>query len=287
MSISTDLLRNAIVRNVRDSLEEDIQTGDITANLIPPGKHLTATVISREPAVMCGHAWVDEVFAQLDAQYPERKATQIHWLKQDGDEINTNDTLFEISGNARTLLTGERSALNLLQTLCGTATLARHYAKAASNTNITLLDTRKTLPGLRIAQKYAVAIGGCRNHRLGLWDAFLIKENHIAACGGIAPAIDQARISAPDKAVQIEVETLEELAQAIAAKADIIMLDNFSQADTLAILSTPSPHSIFELSGNIELANFSPLPSGQAYRVSVGALTKHLKAIDLSFRVQS
>ncbi len=286
-SISTDLLRSAIVRNVRDSLEEDIQSGDLTADLIPPEKHLKATVISRESAIMCGSAWVDEVFLQLDNRHPERETTHLNWLKHDGDKIAPNETLLEISGNARTLLTGERSALNLLQTLCGTATLAHQYAMAVSQTNITLLDTRKTLPGLRIAQKYAVAIGGCSNHRLGLWDAFLIKENHIAACGGVSEAIAQARISAPNKAVQVEVETLEELAQALAAKADIIMLDNFNETDTQAILNTPSPDSVFELSGNIELANFKVMPSCQPYRVSVGALTKHLKAIDLSFRVKN
>lgn len=281
------LLTQAIHRNVHDALTEDIHTGDITAALIPHTKTISARVITREPAVMCGKAWVDEVFAQLDNTHQTQ--THINWLCQEGDALTANAALFEISGNARVLLTGERTALNLLQTLCGTATLAREYANAAarysSGTAITLLDTRKTLPGLRIAQKYAVAIGGCNNHRLGLWDAYLIKENHIAACGGIKQAIHQARILAPNTPVQVEVETLAELKDALDAKANIIMLDNFSREDTIAILNTPAPHSVYELSGNIELANFEPLPSCQPYRVSVGALTKHLKAIDLSFRV--
>ena len=283
LAVEPALLKQAIEANAAAALAEDIHTGDITAALIPNNKTISANVITREDAVVCGSAWVDAIFAQLDTQYGTQ--TSINWLKHDGAQAKANEALFEIRGNARTLLTGERAALNLLQTLSATATLARQYASLVKGTAITLLDTRKTLPGLRIAQKYAVAVGGCHNHRIGLWDAFLIKENHIAACGGISPAIGQARIMVPTKPVQVEVETRAELEEALAAKADIIMLDNFSHEDTLEILNTPAPNSVFEVSGNVELDNFEALPSCQPYRISVGALTKHIKAIDLSFRV--
>ena len=283
LTVEPTLLAQAINANAAAALAEDIHTGDITAALIPNDKTISANVITREDAVVCGSAWVNAIFAQLDTQYDTQ--TSINWLKQDGEQAKANEPLFEISGNARTLLTGERAALNLLQTLSATATLARQYAELVKGTTITLLDTRKTLPGLRIAQKYAVAVGGCHNHRIGLWDAFLIKENHIAACGGITRAIQQARMMAPNKPVQVEVETRTELEEALAAKADIIMLDNFSREDTLDILNTPAPNSVFEVSGNVELNNFEALPSCQPYRISVGALTKHVKAIDLSFRV--
>ncbi|BCD98225.1 carboxylating nicotinate-nucleotide diphosphorylase [Marinagarivorans cellulosilyticus] len=283
LGVEPALLAQAIETNAKAALQEDINTGDITAALIPQDKSIRARVITREKAVVCGSAWVDAIFSFLDVQYGGK--TNIQWLKSDGDTANANDTLFEISGNARTLLTGERAALNLLQTLSATATLARQYADLVKGTAITLLDTRKTLPGLRIAQKYAVAVGGCHNHRIGLWDAFLIKENHICACGGISAAITQARTMAPGKPVQVEVETRAELEEALSAKADIIMLDNFSREDTLEILNTPAPNSVFEVSGNVELDNFEALPSCQPYRISVGALTKHLEAIDLSFRV--
>lgn len=283
LGVEPALLAQAIETNAKAALQEDINTGDITAALIPQDKNIRARVITREKTVVCGSAWVDAIFSLLDAQYGGK--TNIQWLKSDGDTANPNDALFEISGNARTLLTGERAALNLLQTLSATATLARQYADLVKGTAITLLDTRKTLPGLRIAQKYAVAVGGCHNHRIGLWDAFLIKENHICACGGISAAITQARAMAPGKPVQVEVETRTELEEALRAKADIIMLDNFSREDTLEILNTPAPNSVFEVSGNVELDNFEALPSCQPYRISVGALTKHLQAIDLSFRV--
>lgn len=281
--VSDELLARAVTTNTEAAIEEDIGTGDITAALIPETKTIKARVITREPAVICGKPWVNAVFAKLDAQF--HTETKITWFKGDGDRANPNDVLFEIEGNARTLLTGERTALNFLQTLSATATTAHLYSERAKGTAITVLDTRKTLPGLRIAQKYAVAVGGCSNHRIGLWDAFLIKENHIAACGGISAAIGQARLMEPGKPVQVEVENHQELNEALAAKADIIMLDNFSRADTLAILNTPAPHSVYEVSGNVDLDNFSPLPSCQDYRISVGALTKHVNAIDLSFRV--
>jgi nicotinate-nucleotide pyrophosphorylase (carboxylating) len=282
LKVNPAMLSEAITRNVSAALFEDIQSGDITAALIPEDKTMCANVITRERAIICGTAWVDEVFNQLDKKYGGQ--TKITWLVADGDEVLPNATLFEISGNARLLLVGERTALNFLQTLSGTATLARRYATSIKNSSVTVLDTRKTLPGLRLAQKYAVAIGGCTNHRIGLWDAFLIKENHIAACGGIIQAISRARTLAPGTPVQIEVENQAELQQALSAKADIIMLDNFNHEDTLRILNTPTPGSVFEISGNIDLDNFELFESCQPYRISIGALTKNVKAIDLSFR---
>lgn len=269
--------------NAAAALDEDMRSGDITAALIPAEQTIKATVITREPMVMCGTPWVEAVFCAIDKR--NNTISTITWHVNDGDYVNANAPLFSVAGNARSLLTAERSALNLLQTLSATATCANQYAKALAGHGITVLDTRKTLPGLRIAQKYAVAVGGCDNHRLGLWDAFLIKENHIAACGGITAAIKAAREFAADKPVQIEVENHAELDEALKATADIIMLDNFSRSDLEAILSQPQTDSVFEVSGNVELDNFTPLKSSQPYRVSIGALTKHVKAIDLSFRV--
>lgn len=283
LTVSPEQLQTAIKNNAQTALDEDIQSGDITAELIPKQHQISARVITREDTVLCGSAWVDCVYQLLSEQQGTK--ANISWLNKEGDFVKAGSTLFEITGNARTLLTGERTALNLLQTLCATATASWRYAKLSQGHAITLLDTRKTLPGLRIAQKYAVAVGGCHNHRLGLWDAFLIKENHIAACGSISNAISQARTLKPGKPVQVEVENHKELQEALAAKADIIMLDNFSRQDTQKILNTPAPNSVFEVSGNIELNNFTPLASCQPYRVSIGALTKHVQAIDLSFRV--
>ncbi|WP_394202417.1 carboxylating nicotinate-nucleotide diphosphorylase [Marinagarivorans algicola] len=283
LTVSPEQLQTAINLNAQAALDEDIQSGDITAELIPQDTRITARVITREQTTLCGSAWVDKVYALLAAQ--NQSQAKITWHLNDGDSAAAGSALFDITGHARTLLTGERAALNLLQTLCATAHSAKRYAQLTQGHAITLLDTRKTLPGLRIAQKYAVAVGGCHNHRLGLWDAFLIKENHIAACGGISRAIAQARTLKPGKPVQVEVETQQELSEALAAKADIIMLDNFSREDTQVILNTPAPDSVFEVSGNVELNNFTPMASCQPYRVSVGALTKHVKAVDLSFRV--
>ena len=209
---------------VTRALEEDIGDGDITAQLIPAEQTATARVITREPATLCGQAWVNEVFRQIDP------SVTINWQVADGDLVEPDQTLFELSGPARSLLTGERAALNFLQLLSGTATACRTYADMVATTSVKLLDTRKTIPGLRNAQKYAVTQGGCYNHRIGLYDAFLIKENHIAACGGIDKAIITAKQQAPGKTVEVEVENLDELEQALNAGADIVMLDNFSQA---------------------------------------------------------
>lgn len=271
-------LQNDIVRAVSIALEEDIGSGDITAQLIPEGQQATATIITREDCVVCGTAWVDEVFRQVDP------AVTIQWHVQDGDQVMANTTLCTLSGSARSLLTGERSALNFLQLLSGTATVSRQYAELAKDSNIKILDTRKTIPGLRTAQKYAVRCGGCHNHRMGLYDAFLIKENHIAACGGIAQAVAEARRQQPGKTVEVEVENLEELKQAVEAGADIVMLDNFSPAD-LREAGKLKGNAKIEISGNIDINNLSASTDANADYTSSGALTKHVRAIDLSMRI--
>ena len=238
-------IQSDIPLSVSRALAEDIGSGDITAQLIPEDKQATAVVISREAAVICGRPWVDEVFAQLD------KNTVIEWHIDEGDSVEANQKLFTLTGNARVLLTGERAALNFLQTSVSNRHQRQKYAALAPNSQIKILDTRKTIPGLRLAQKYAVAIGGCHNHRVGLYDAFLIKENHIAACGGITQAIEKARSISSDKRVEVEVENLDELHQALAAKADIIMLDNFSPADIEALSSIDLGETKIEVSGDI------------------------------------
>ena len=273
-----DYIRDDIQRNVAFALEEDIRCGDITAQLIDANRSSTATVITREDAVMCGQAWADEVFHQLGD-------VQVQWHVTDGDRLDANTTICTLIGNTRQILTGERTALNFLQTLMGTATTARHYADTVAGTSVTILDTRKTLPGLRAAQKYAVLCGGCENHRIGLYDAFLIKENHVAACGGITAAIARARALAPNKKIIVEVETLEELKEAAALSPDQIMLDNFS-ADMLALASQMATSSALEVSGNLTVENAKVLPAGRHWFLSSGALTKHIQAVDLSLRLQ-
>lgn len=289
MEINPALAAN-IVASVQLALAEDIGSGDITAQLIPSDKQSTATIITREDAVICGIAWVNEVFHQLD---PNLK---VNWAVSDGDTISVDQTLCTLQGNARALLTGERAALNFLQTLSGTATTSRHYAHLMTNAGgvdqtIRVLDTRKTLPGLRLAQKYAVKVGGCDNHRIGLYDAFLIKENHIAACGGIAKAVAQARIIAPQKPVEVEVETLDEYQQALSAGADRVMLDNFSHADIqqarqISQAQDQSSAVELEVSGNIAVDNIEQYQDLDIDFVSTGALTKHCQAVDYSMRIQ-
>ena len=276
-----DYVRDSIAPSVRAALAEDVGDGDITAQLIPAGRQAHATLITREACVLCGRPWAEEVFRQLGGQ------VQLHWHANDGDRLQPDQVICELSGDARELLTGERNAMNFLQTLSGVATLAREYADAVAGKQITVLDTRKTLPGLRAAQKYAVRTGGCDNHRIGLFDAFLIKENHISACGGIGAAIASARALAPGKRLIVEVETLEELDQAIAAGPDQIMLDNFDQAarDT-AYTRTPAGIAL-ELSGNISLDQLRDMPAQQRpVLISSGALTKHVRAVALSLRVR-
>ena len=264
---------------VARALLEDIGEGDITAMLIPEQQQAKGEVLCREHAVICGTAWVDEVFRQLDPK------TTINWLVQDGDQVVPDQVLFTLSGNARTLLTGERSALNFLQLLSGTATLARQYAELTAGNEVKILDTRKTIPGLRLAQKYAVAVGGCNNHRIGLYDAFLIKENHIAACGGIALAVAKAREIAPEKIVEVEVENLDELNEALDAQADVIMLDNFSPSDIENLKHLNVGETKIEVSGNITHESVKQYISSAVNYISSGSLTKHVQAVDLSMRL--
>lgn len=266
---------------VKQALAEDIGSGDITAKLIPSEKKANAAVITREVMVVCGCAWVSEVFRQVDT------ALVLDWHSKDGDVKNPNDILFTVSGAARSILSAERCALNFLQMLSATATVTASYVEKLKGTKTKLLDTRKTIPMFRLAQKYAVTCGGGKNHRVGLFDAFLIKENHIAACGSIEKAVAQARILHNDKLVEVEVESLDELYQALAAKPDVIMLDNFSDADIVSAVALKSAGIKLELSGNVDLnsiVNYAKL--GVDY-ISVGAITKHIHAVDLSMRLSS
>ena len=273
---------NDIITAVRIALQEDIGSGDITAQLIPASQLARARIITRERAIIAGVAWVNEVFRQVDP------AVQVVWRVREGEWVRPDQVLFELRGPARSLLTGERCALNFLQTLSGTATRCRHYADRVAGTGVKLLDTRKTIPGLRIAQKYAVAVGGCYNHRIGLYDAFLIKENHIMAAGGIAAAVQQAHQIAPGKPVEVEVETVAQLDEAINAGADIVMLDNFSPtAMTAAVAHSRqrNPQVKLEASGGITNDTLLPYAQTGVDYISIGALTKDCKAIDLSMRL--
>lgn len=260
-------------------LNEDIGSGDITAQLIPEDQWATATVITRESAVLCGTAWVDEIFQQLDER------VTLRWLAADGDLLDKGQGFLELEGPARSLLTGERAALNMLQTLSATATTTRRYVNLIEGTGVRLLDTRKTLPGLRLAQKYAVTCGGGHNHRIGLWDAFLIKENHISACGGIKAAVSHARALAKDVPVEVEVETFEELDQALAAGADIIMLDNFALEDLYVAVELNGGRATLEASGNVDAATLKAIADTGIDCISSGALTKDIQSIDLSMRI--
>ena len=268
-----------IEANVRRALLEDVGSGDITAQLIPAERLAKATIITRDDCVISGTAWVDAVFRQLDPR------VAVHWQVKDGDRATANQALFHLEGPARSLLTGERSALNFLQLLSGVATHARHLADLVTDTQVKLLDTRKTLPGLRLAQKYAVTCGGCHNHRIGLYDAFLIKENHIAASGGIAEAIAAARRIAPGKPVEIEVESLDELQQALEAGADIVMLDELNLDEMREAVRLNAGKAKLEASGGISESTLRAIAeTGVAY-ISIGAMTKDVKAVDLSMRL--
>jgi nicotinate-nucleotide pyrophosphorylase (carboxylating) len=278
-NVSLATLAAEIEANVRRALLEDVGSGDITAQLIPAERLAKATVISRDQAVIAGTAWVDSVFRQLDAR------VAVHWQVKDGDRVQPNQALFHLEGPARSLLTGERSALNFLQMLSGVATRSQHYADHVAGTQVKLLDTRKTLPGLRLAQKYAVTCGGCHNHRIGLFDAFLIKENHIAACGGIAEAITAAHKIAPGKPVEIEVESLSELKQALDAGADIIMLDELSLDDMREAVRLTAGRAKLEASGGITDATLRTIAETGVDYISIGTLTKDVKAVDLSMRL--
>ncbi len=273
------LIAQTLARDVSRALEEDLGSGDITALLIPAERRSTARVITREAAVVCGRAWVDEVFRQVDP------GCRLTWHQEEGSAAAADTVLFSVDGPARALLTAERCALNFLQTLCGTATTARRYAALVAHTRCRILDTRKTLPGLRYAQKYAVRCGGCTNHRLGLWDAFLIKENHIAACGSIEAAIAAARRLAPGKPVEIEVERLEQLHTAIAAGADIVMLDNFTLEAMREAVRENDGRVKLEASGGIDDHSLVQVAETGVDFISIGSLTKHCRAIDLSMRL--
>lgn len=267
-----------IALTVATALAEDLSYGDITADLLPEKITARAQISTREDAIICGIPWVNELFHQLDPK------VTLSWQVQDGDKVAAGQVLGILSGNAKSLLTGERTALNFLQTLSATATLTNRYVNALSATKTKLLDTRKTIPGLRYAQKYAVRCGGGNNHRLGLYDAFLIKENHIMACGSIEKAINLARINHPEKIIEIEVENLDELKQALQAKADIILLDNFTMDMLKEAVIINKAQAKLEVSGNVTIDNLAIIAATGVDYISVGALTKNIKAIDLSLR---
>lgn len=268
-----------IEANVRRALLEDIGSGDITAQLIPAERLAKATIITREACVVAGTAWVDAVFRQLDPR------VAVHWQVVDGDRAQPSQPLFHLEGPARALLSGERSALNFLQMLSGVATRARTLADLVQGTHVQLLDTRKTLPGLRLAQKYAVTCGGCYNHRIGLYDAFLIKENHIAACGGVAEAVQAAHRIAPGKPVEIEVESLEELHQALSAGADIIMLDELTLDEMKEAVGITAGKAKLEASGGVSETTLRAIAETGVDYISIGSMTKDVRAVDLSMRL--
>lgn len=278
MSIPASLLEQSIQINIQQALQEDIGTGDITALLTPEDEQATATIISREDMILAGQPWVNSLIQTYDPQ------VEVIWLKNDGDRVQANEAFLKLAGSARSLLTVERPALNFIQTLSAVATKVADYVQRLNGLNTKLLDTRKTLPGLRIAQKYAVAVGGGQNHRLGLFDAFLIKENHIIAAGGIAQAIAKAHDIAPGKPVEVEVETWDELNQALNAGADIVMLDNFSTQQMQDAVQHVAGRCKLEASGNITLENLREVASTGVDYISMGALTKDIKAVDLSMR---
>ena len=277
--IPSDLLTQSISQNINQALTEDIGDGDITAQLIPAQEQAKAVVITREAMVLAGQPWVNALFKQLDA------SVTVQWLHPEGTHLNANDAFLELSGNARSLLTGERPALNFIQTLSAVATKVARYVALLDGLPTKLLDTRKTLPCLRIAQKYAVTVGGGQNHRIGLFDAFLIKENHIMAAGNIANAISEAHHIAPGKPVEVEVESFEELDQALLAGADIVMLDNFSNQQMIDAVKHVAGRCKLEASGNIDMHNLREVAETGVDYISMGALTKDVKAIDLSMRL--
>jgi nicotinate-nucleotide pyrophosphorylase (carboxylating) len=273
-----EALDQQILQAVHAALAEDVGSGDVTARLLPEDLQGRAHVISREAAVLCGTAWFNAVFQCLDTR------VRVHWEAQDGDAVAPDQVLCRLEGPARALLTGERSALNFLQTLSGTATLARRYAEAVAGLPVRILDTRKTLPGLRMAQKYAVRTGGCHNHRNGLYDGILIKENHIAAAGSLTAAVQAARELDTGLAVEVEVENLDQAREALDAGADILLLDNFSLADLAAAVALNTGRARLEASGGVTLETVHSIAATGVDLVSVGGLTKDLRALDLSFR---
>jgi len=276
-------LPSDLAQQVAAALAEDIGSGDVTAELVPAGQHVTGKVITREQAILCGGPWVTETFRQLDP------TVRLTWHANDGERITANQTLFEVSGLARPVLTGERTALNFLQLLSATATAARRYVDAIAGTECTIIDTRKTVPGLRSAQKYAVVQGGAQNHRLGLFDQVLIKENHIAAAGSLAAAIAAGRRAAGGRKVEVEVETLVEFEEALRARPDIILLDEFSQADMRAAVELNRSKGRLvklEASGSVTLETVRSIAETGVDYISIGGITKHVRAVDLSMRLE-
>ena len=271
-----DVFEEAMLHAVRAALDEDIGSGDITAALIPEDQTASATVICRQQAVLCGQAWFDAVFAELDSRI------SVCWQAQDGDSIKNNQMLCSVTGPARSILSGERTALNFLQTLSATATLAHRYADTVADLPVRILDTRKTIPGMRQAQKYAIRTGGCDNHRSGLYDGILIKENHIAATGSISNAVSTARNSHANVMIEVEVENEDQLQQALAAGADRLLLDNFDTAALTAAVQRVAGRAELEASGNISLENLRDTAGTGVDFISIGALTKNIQAIDLS-----
>ncbi len=272
------LSREVIVKQVREALAEDVGPGDQTAALIAQDARSSVQVVCREAAVLCGSAWFDEVFRQLDS------ALQVRWHGADGERVEPDSVICELEGNTRALLTGERTALNYLQTLSGTATLARRYADAVAGTGVRILDTRKTLPGLRLQQKYAVVCGGCHNHRIGLYDAILIKENHIAVSGSITAILRVAQQAAPGLEIEVEAESMVELEEAVAAGAQRILLDNFDLEGLREAVSLNAGRVRLEASGGMSLDRVRAIAETGVDDVSVGALTKNVTAIDFSMR---
>ena len=271
-----DVYDEDLLHTVRIALAEDIGSGDITAVLVPEHQTAQATVISRESAIVCGMAWFDAVFSELDSR------VEIDWLVRDGDAVHSDQALCKLSGPARALLSGERTALNFLQTLSATATLSHHYAETVADLPVRILDTRKTIPGLRNAQKYAVRIGGCDNHRAGLYDGILIKENHIAAAGSIDSAVKQVRADNPGMPVEVEVENGSQLLQALEAGAERLLLDNHSLPELAAAVKTVAGRAGLEASGGVTLDNVREIALTGVDYISTGSLTKDIKAIDLS-----
>ena len=268
---------------VATALREDVGSGDVTAELVPATQKARGRVITREDAVLCGRPWVEETFRQLDPDI------RLSWRAVDGDRLTADSVIFEIAGPARAILTGERTALNFMQLLSATATAARGFVDAVAGTGCVILDTRKTLPGLRTAQKYAVRCGGARNHRIGLYDMVLIKENHIAAAGSLSGAIVAARRAAPGLPVEVEVESLAEFKEALAAWPDIILIDEFSQPDMIeavAINRAQGRRVKIEASGSVSLETVRAIATTGVDYISVGSITKHVRAVDLSMRLE-
>jgi nicotinate-nucleotide pyrophosphorylase (carboxylating) len=269
-----------VADDVRRALAEDIGDGDLTAALLPPNQRLDTRVVCREPAVFCGRPWFDETFRRLD------DALVVTWATDDGEELAPGNTVCRVTGPAAPLLSGERTALNFIQTLSGTATLTRRYVDELAGTGTRLLDTRKTLPGLRLAQKYAVRCGGGENHRIGLFDAVLIKENHLEAAGGVGPAVASALERHPDVLVEVEVENLTQLAEAIRAGAHRALLDNFSLDDLRSAVALANGRLALEASGNVTLEGLAEVAATGVDFISTGAITKHVHAIDFSLRFE-